>query len=646
MSVLVISAPIPAIWRRMKLPLPLAACAVLLFGGPALAQTATQLNALPPLPEKPSKPESEPPLFANDIELFPVMPELQGPPPRERQKKAAEAMAPVLPPLDPNLAPMPQVKVFVKRFEFSGNHVFSDRQLANTVAAYAGREITGDELEAARVAVTKRYVDAGFLASGAVLPDQDPSQGVVKIEVVEGKLADVELSGNRWYRSWWLRHVMRRAAGSPVNFNRLKTGLQLLRQNEGLSQINAELKPGANPGESILHVKVKDEQPFRLGLEINNHRPPSVSEGIVEMYFSDLNLTGHNDPLDLRWGLARWTKDGDVESPQFDDVRASYEFPVSPWGTTLRVHAGRGETSIIDETFAALGIVSQTEEFGLTLRQPIIETLRDTVTLSLGVEKRHSETLVLGQPFSLSPGAINGESDIFALRATAEWVNRSQVHVFALRSTFSWGLYEFGATRANGITGGVTSGAVGGVAGAADVPDGKFFSWLGQAQYVRRILDTAAMKQKPETPVWNSLRESLLVARVNAQFSDEPLLALEQYTLGGSQSVRGYRENQLLRDNGFFASIEWRVPIWMRADKTPIVSIAPFVDFGTGWNTVSDNGEDSNQTIGSAGLGVLVNANKHVQAAVYWGHPFTETGNRKESLQDYGWHLSLTISAF
>jgi hemolysin activation/secretion protein len=627
---------------RLTLP---ASAALLLLGCPVLGQGVKQQNTPPPLPEKVLPNKEDPLPVPLDLDLL-LTPEMPAEPPRQRLQKATDAMQPVLPPLDPSALPGPQVKVFVKRFKFTGNHVFTDHQLRKAVAKYEGREITSDELEAARVALTKMYIDAGYIASGAILPDQDPTKGEIHFELVEGKLAQIDLSGNRWFRSWWLRHVMRRAAGSPVNFNKLKTGLQLLRQNEGISQINAELKPGAKPGESILHVTVKDTQPFRLGLEINNHRPPSVSEGIAELYFSDLNLTGHNDPLELRWGVERWNTDGDIESPGFDEIQASYEFPVSPWGTTLRVHAGRGATNIIDETFAALGITSETEEFGLTLRQPIIETLRDTVSLSVGVEKRHSQTFVLGQPFSLSPGAVDGESDVFALRATAEWINRSQLHVFALRSTFSWGLYEFGATRATGTAGGVSSGAATGGAALADVPDGKFFSWVGQAQYVRRILDTPAMRKKPETAVWNSLRESLLVVRANAQFSDEPLLALEQFAMGGYQSVRGYRENQLLRDNGFFASIEWRIPVWMRADKTPILSIAPFIDYGTCWNTVSENADDSNATIASAGLGLLLNANKHVQATVYWGCPFTDPGNKREALQDYGFHLSFSINAF
>lgn len=631
--------------------------------GPAFAQQAEPARAgsnvqqPEPLPINPLRPGDKPDvpvlteelkLLPGEIPLFQPVEEKPRELPRYKLKLAVDAMQPVLPPLDDALAGVSlasSVKVAVKKFEFEGNHVFSDRQLAKVVVGYTGREITSEELEEARVALTRKYVDAGYITSGALLPDQDPTDGVIQFQIVEGRLTDIELRGNFWYRGWWLRNQMRRAAGRPVNFNDLKVGLQLLRQNPTISQVNAELKPGVKPGESILEVAVKDEQPFRFGFEIRNDRPPSVSEGIGELYLTDLNLSGHNDPIDLRWGLVRWTKDGDVDYAGFDNVSGAYEMPISPWDTTLRVHASKNDSSIIDETFAALGITSRSEEFGLMLRQPLYKTLNNTVMVSLGADRKHSETYLLGRPFTLSLGALDGESDTFATRLAVEWVNRSQVHVLALRSQFSLGLYAFGSTEADPRnTGGTTSGAGSGLGFDPEIPDSKFFSWLGQAQYVRRIFDTELMRKKPETYGWNVLRESLLVLRVNAQLADEPLLSLEQFSIGGMQSVRGYRENQLLRDNGVFASAELRIPIWLAKDKTPIVSLAPFFDFGGGWNV--NKVDDSYQTIYSAGVGLLVNATKHTQATIYWGHPFVDFAEKKVSLQDYGLHFAISINAF
>ena len=623
--------------------------------GPAAGKSNAQQPE--PLPAEPLKPGEKPEisLLPDDLPLLPgelpLRRTLEDKPrelPRYKLQLAVDAMRPVLPPLDNRLAGASlagTVKVSVKRFEFAGNHVFSKRQLAKVVAGYAGRVITSEELEEARVALTRHYVDAGYITSGALLPDQDVASGVIKFQIVEGQLTEIDLHGYFWYRKLWLRNQLRRAAGRPVNFNNLKVGLQLLRQNPTISRINAELKPGVKPGESILDVAVKDEQPFRVGFEISNRRPPSVSEGIGELYLTDLNLTGLNDPLDLRWGLVRWTKDGNVDYADFDNISGSYELPVSPWDTTLAVHGSKSDSSIIDETFAALGITSHSTEFGLALRQPLYKTLNNIVSISISADRKHSETFLLGRPFTLSPGAFEGETDVFATRLALDWVNRSQVHVLALHSQFNFGLYGLGSTRADPAqAGGATSGAGNAQGFEPEIPDSKFFSWLGQAQYVRRIFDTEALRKKPETAGWNILRETLLVLRVNAQLSDEPLLSLEQFSIGGMQSVRGYRENQLLRDNGVFASAELRIPIWLAKDKSPIVSIAPFFDWGAGWNV--NKVDDNYQTIYSAGVGLLVNATRHAQVTLYWGHAFVAFHEKKVSLQDYGIHFAVSINAF
>jgi len=76
-------------------------------------------------------------------------------------------------------------------------------------------------------------------------------------------------------------------------------------------------------------------------------------------------------------------------------------------------------------------------------------------------------------------------------------------------------------------------------------PSSEFFIWLGQAQYAWRMLDDGTQ----------------LVLRGNAQFSDSPLLPLERIAVGGFNTVRGYRENQLVRDDGFSISTEFHYPL-------------------------------------------------------------------------------------
>ncbi|MEO7319944.1 MAG: ShlB/FhaC/HecB family hemolysin secretion/activation protein [Chthoniobacteraceae bacterium] len=529
------------------------------------------------------------------------------------------------------------LRVQVKRFRFEGNTVFSDRELAKLVERFAGREITGAELEEARQAITVHYVERGFINSGATLPDQDLQGGIVVFKIVEGRLTDIELSGNRWFRGWWLRHEMRRSAGTPLNFTRMKERLQLLRENPNIRQINAELMPGVKPGESMLKVTVEENQPFRLSLDFSNRRPPSVGAEILEVNASVLNLSGHDDPISLRYGILHTTSEtlDRWEESGLDNIEGSYRIPISPWHTTLEFHASRNDAAIIEEQFRPLDITSESEQYGATLRQPVYESLTNEFAVSFTADKRKSSSFLLRRPFSLSPGAIEGETEVFVLRLAFEYVNRSQQHVLALRTAFNLGLNEFGATR---HAGGLGSG-IGSTDGVRKLPDGQFFSWLGQAQYVRRLFDT----------------DRLAVVRVNAQLANDPLLSLEQYSVGGVQSVRGYRENQILRDNGVFGSLEVRLPVWRNKAKAPILAFAPFFDFGVGWDRAEYVGakprrgtDDRLEILSSVGAGVIFTPWKRVNAQLYWGYALNQGNTVKsgDNAQDYGLHFSVSISAF
>jgi len=595
----------------------------------------SQLPEQPP-PEGNPEAEVEPsPIPGTEILLTPEAPSTGAPLPGRTLKLGPPAVVePMLPPVNfEALGRSGRLWSFhgrVTEFRFVGNHVFSVGALSKVVKKYRNRELNADDIEQARQDLTLFYVNKGYVNSGAILPDQDGKDGIITFQLVEGRLTGINIKGNFWFRPWWLRNEIRRGAGRPLNFNKLKETLQLLRQNATISRINAELKPGGVPGESILDVDIKDAQPFRFALEFNNKRPPSVGAEILNAHATDLNLTGHNDVLDIVYGIAHSNSGHSFEDFDFsglDNIAGSYIFPVTPWATTLEVHASKSDTSIIEEPFTTLNINSKLEQYGATLRQPLYQTLNNEFAVSITAEKRRAEEFLLGQPFSLSPGADNGITSVFVLRFSQEFVNRSQLHVLALRSTFNLGLDAFSATN-TGVE-----------------PNGEFFSWLGQGQYVRRL--------------WNT--DNLLVARLNAQISSDPLFALEQFVLGGADSVRGYRENQILRDNGVFGSIEVRVPILYGKEHVPILMVAPFVDVGTGWNTLSDNHTSTNngsgtpsgssdrqmETLTSTGVGLILNVTRHAHAEIYWGYGFNQDLiTQHHNLQDYGVHFAVNVNAF
>jgi hemolysin activation/secretion protein len=500
-------------------------------------------------------------------------------------------------------------RLFVRSFRFEGNTAFSSDELAKVTKPYTGREITSGKLEEARRAVTLHYVNHGYVNSGAVLPDQTPTNGIVTLRVIEGRIARIEVHGNRWLRDGFITSRLQRWDEPPLNVNQLTEGLQLLRQNPNVRQINAELKPGVVPGEGVLDARVVDEQPFRVGLQADNHRPPSVGAEEISLLLSDLNLTGYGDALNIRYGIAD-SRPGGFDFSGFDNVEASYALPLNRFDTTIGGHGSRLDTSIVEEPFVNVDISSETVSYGVFLRQPFFQTANHEAAFTIGFDRRQNDTKIFGVPFDVSPGAVNGRMIVSVLRLSQEWTGRSQNQVLALRSTFNVGLDVLNATD------------------HASEPNGQFFSWLGQAQYVRRLFNT----------------QNQLIFRLTGQWTDEPLLALEQLSVGGAETVRGYRENSLVRDRGISSSLEFRLPVLFNKAGGGIVNIAPFFDFGGGWNI---NESPQPTTIYSTGLGLLLAPDKHINAQLYWGYRLRHVPMPSDrNAQDYGLHFQVNFNLF
>jgi hemolysin activation/secretion protein len=272
------------------------------------------------------------------------------------------------------------------------------------------------------------------------------------------------------------------------------------------------------------------------------------------------------------------------------------------------LNASRLSTSLVEEPFVPLDVNSLTVSYGIALRQPVYQTANQEAAVSVGFDHRKNNTRLLGEPFTLSPGAVQGEMKVSVLRLSQEWLQRGQNNVIALRSTFNVGLDAFDATDNH----------------VAGDPDAQFFSWVGQGQYVQRLFKT----------------QNQLVLRINGQWTSERLLALEQMSAGGSESVRGYRENQMVRDRGIVSSVEFRVPVLFDKSGAGIVSLAPFFDFGAAWGVKST---PSPTSIYSTGIGLLVTPNRHFSAQLYWGHRLrhVDTPADKDA-QDLGLHFVLT----
>jgi hemolysin activation/secretion protein len=471
-----------------------------------------------------------------------------------------QVLPPQVPPRPPDVGLPPRVRVFVQRINVVGGTVFPPDVLAKITQPYENRYLTQEDLQALRRELTQFYVDQGFVNSGVILPDQTIRDGQITYQVIEGRLSELNISGNRWFRTGYLR--TRLAPSEPLNVNDLQRQIQLLLDDSRIQRLRVDLKPGLRPGDSVLDVLVEDRQPFRLYLDFNNYQAPSVGgeRGIVTL--EDVNLLGWGDVLTLRYGRSEGL------NPLLD---FRYAVPVTRWDTTVSFQYRRNTFGIVEEPFEDLNIDSESEIFTAGIRQPVYRTPQTTVAVEVIGERLENITSVLGVRFPLLPGASDaGRTAVTALRVAGEFVHRTQTQAIALRSRFSFGLDALDAT----------------VNSDPDVPDGRFFAWLGQVQWATRL------------PVL----DSQLITRADVQLTPDPLLTLEQVAIGGRFTVRGYREFTLVRDNALLASVELRVPLVRNTRWADYLELAPFFDYGRGWNAVGSTPDPLD--ISSVGMGL------------------------------------------
>ncbi len=538
--------------------------------------------------------------------------------PRPITPRPPEQPTPTLPPIreeplrpTPSTPPIPPSRpnipgtITVERFEFLGNTAFSNEELAEVTKTFTGRPITFAELLQVEAAVSKKYTDAGYINSGAVIPANQtlaPSGAIVKIQIIEGGVEDIKVTGTRRLNPNYVRSRLRIATSVPLNRERLLEALQLLQLDPLIKNISAELSAGSRPELSLLEVRVQEADSFHTEFFADNGRTPSVGSLRRGVRINEGNLLGFGDSASFSYT----NTDG---SNAFD---FSYTVPINPRNGTIKLAAGLDDTKVVEPPFDRIDITGNSRYYELTFRQPIILTPTREVALGLTASRQESATKLLGVEYPLSAGADdNGKTRISALRFFQEWTQRSPQQIFAVRSQFSLGLGVLDATVSE------------------KPPDSRFFSWRGQAQYVRLLAP-----------------DSLLVLRSDAQLATRALVPLEEFGLGGLRSVRGYRQDVLLTDNALFASAEVRLPIYRSRQLGGVLQLAPFIDFGVGWNS-SGGAVPGNNTLVGLGLGLQWQMGNQLTARFDYGIPLIEVNSgEKRTLQEQGLYFSVNYSPF
>jgi hemolysin activation/secretion protein len=540
--------------------------------------------------------------FTNDRNNLPPsqvpLPEPQLP---ERIPALPDLLKPGNPTVPDSTTPDLPGTIRVKRFQIIGSTVFTQADFDRVTQAYLNRDISIAELFEIRSKITELYLSKGYVTSGAIVPPQriGKADGVVEIQVIEGRVESIEVKGNSRLNADYVRNRIARYTGKPLNQQQLLTGLQLLRLNPLINNVRAELAAGLQPGSSILTVEIGEAPIWHSQISLDNHRSPSAGTDRRQVQVRNSNLFGWGDSVSL----------GYTNTNGSNGIDVNYQTPLNPQNTRLSLNYGTSNSRVIEQPFNTLDIQSKSSYYEASIQHPIIQTPTQELEVGLVLSHRQSQATLLDNiPFPSAGADLNGQTKLSAVRLVQSYTQRNDREVFAARSQFSAGVGALGATI------------------NPSSPDSRFLAWRGQAQYVKLLAP-----------------DSILLVRGDVQVADRAMLPLEQFGLGGVDSVRGYRQDALLADNGLFASAEARFPIAKFA-KDSSLQITPFVDFGTVWNKSSE--KLAQTTLLSTGVGLRYQLSDRLTAKVEWGIPLISLEGSKRTWQENGIYFSVVYNPF
>jgi hemolysin activation/secretion protein len=443
-------------------------------------------------------------------------------------------------------SPPSQFAVQVDAIAFAGNKVVLTASLDELARSYLGRKLEPSELEGLRNEITRFYIQHGFLNSGSMPPRYDEATRTITFPIVEGHLTRVQARGLERLAPSYVESRLIGPAGEVLNLDRIRERFQTLLTDPLISRANAKVLPGAAPGEAVLDVDVERARAYGLSVFGNNYRPPSIGEFQAGMSGWVRNLSGYGDLFDLTYQRHPGGGKG-------DGLNMDWHLPFDAGRGDVYVMADKGASSVTDAALLRLGIHSESRSQSLGIKETVFQR-GQSLAGNVGGEMLHrtSQSWLLGQTFWFADYSPDGRTAEHGGRVWGEMTWRAEKEVAVGRLTYTrMGnnlIQQSGPVTANSIPSSVQY-------------------WLAQGQYNRVVLADGSM----------------VGVRASLQQSSQHLPSMDQMPVGGLGTVRGFVENEFVRDIGRVLNVSFDHPF--TGFKGAITgSVGPFLDWGQSKN--------------------------------------------------------------
>jgi hemolysin activation/secretion protein len=419
------------------------------------------------------------------------------------------------------------VPIDVMEFLVEGNTVLSAVAIEVAVTPFLGPKRSVADLDAARAALERVYQTAGYLTVFVDLPEQKVDDGVVRLKVLEGRIARTSVTGSRYYSQGYIREkVPTFTEGTVPNFTAAQTELALVNRTEQ-RRVQPVLKAGKEPGTVEVELKVADQLPISGTVELNNQHAPDTDPWRVQATLRYDNLFQRDHGLSLTATVAP------RKPSQATSLVLNYSVPQDN-GHTLIGYLVSSNSDV--QTLGGTSVLGNGTTLGLRYAIPFTgrSTSNGFHSLTVGVDyKDLSEKVLFGGDTISTPLRYLP----FQAAYSGNWSDKdAQTSVTATVIAASRSIFK------RSITCPGSAEPVDQFACKRFGADGSFAS-----------LRLGGRHSQAVGPVQ-------VAVRFASQVATAQLASSEQFSIGGAETVRGYLEGEASGDQGVAGSLEVRSP--------------------------------------------------------------------------------------
>ena len=494
--------------------------------------------------------------------------------------------------------------------EFRGVKAPAPKDFQVRVQPYLGCKLTRGKLNALIADVINFYRQHDHPIIDVIVPQQEITNGVVQLVILEGRVGTVTVKGNRWFPSDEFLTTVQLRAVNTISARQMQSDIDWLNQNP-FHSTDVVYHPGKSMGETDVVLQTADRFPVRF---YGGYENTGNAETGFDRYEAGFNW---GDAFDLGLGQQlsyQYTTSGDGES-----LRAhagSYVIPL-PWHHTLTFFGSYADTQgSIPPLFNLKGrSYDISGRYGIPLPTVTVDQVTLKEGFSMGFDYKYNNNSLEFGGVGAGATLVDVDQFVFAYNGTlSDPYGQTSLNESLYYSPGNWGGNNNDAAFDLSHTG-ATSGYV---------------------------YDNISLQRVTRLPYNFSL-----VLRGVLQESDSNLTPSEQLGFGGYDTVRGYDEREVNGDEGFIFSTELRSPPispcqmcgWK--DVRDQLQFLGFWDYGSA--TISHQivpGTPNNQVaLSGIGLGLRYTINTYLSLRFDYAFQLLNTGFDN----DHGSHSDLGI---